>query len=557
MMRLIVRLPPRPTVYEINTAVWLERLGRGRGRPLALDEVPATEWDALAALPVDAVWLMGVWERSPAGLRIALENPELDAGNRAALPDLRDEDVIGSPYCVRDYVVDARFGGPAALAAARAAARRPRVSALILDYVPNHVAPDHPWCTGAAGVPSRRQRGGPGAAPGGVHPHRGRDLRQRARPVLPAVARCRAAERVLAGAARRGRRDADRRRRSVRRAALRHGDADDQRGVRADLGRARRAGAGRGVLAGADRARQGGASRTCCSSPRRTGTWSGRSSSRASTSATTSASTTASCTSRPDSVRGHLQADRGLPGAPDPLHREPRRAARRGCVRRRAGARRRRRHLDPPGCAALPRRPVRGPPRAHPRVPRPRPRRAGRRRAARVLRAAGARRRRHRVCATASGGCATARAGRTTTRLRAARLVVLVDAEFAPSGRRQPGRAPGPGARAPPVGGPRRARPGSCATGSSGAVPARRRRARRRMACTWRSTGGRITSWPSLQLRSRSGWRQTQRPSRRERHAGRPRCGGRDAGRADRPAGRRLLVPLALPSSSRASPART
>ena len=34
------------------------------------------------------------------------------AGNRAALPDLRDEDVIGSPYCVREYVVDERFGGP-------------------------------------------------------------------------------------------------------------------------------------------------------------------------------------------------------------------------------------------------------------------------------------------------------------------------------------------------------------------------------------------------------------------------------------------------------------
>ena len=77
-----MRLPRRPTIYEINTAVWLERLGRARGRPLGLGEVPAAEWDALAALPVDAVWLMGVWERSPAGLRIALagrSRPKLDA----------------------------------------------------------------------------------------------------------------------------------------------------------------------------------------------------------------------------------------------------------------------------------------------------------------------------------------------------------------------------------------------------------------------------------------------------------------------------------------------
>jgi hypothetical protein len=139
-----VRWPARPTVYEINTAVWLERLGRVAGAPVTLAAVPAKEWDALAALPVDAVWLMGVWQRSPAGLQIALTNPEVVAGNRAALPDLGDGDVIGSPYCVRDYVVDERFGGPDALAAARGELAR-RGLALVLDYVPNHVAPDHPW----------------------------------------------------------------------------------------------------------------------------------------------------------------------------------------------------------------------------------------------------------------------------------------------------------------------------------------------------------------------------------------------------------------------------
>ena len=87
---------------------------------------------------------MGVWQRSPAGLTIALENSEVVAGNRAALPDLRAEDVIGSPYCVRDYVIDARFGGPQELALARQALAA-RDLGLILDFVPNHVAPDHPW----------------------------------------------------------------------------------------------------------------------------------------------------------------------------------------------------------------------------------------------------------------------------------------------------------------------------------------------------------------------------------------------------------------------------
>ena len=139
-----MRLPPRPTIYEINTAVWLECLGRARGRPLKLGEVPPEKWDALAGLPVDAVWLMGVWQRSPEGLRIAESDPSLDAGNRAALPDLKSNDVIGSPYCVREYVVDERFGGPGGLATARDQLASRGVG-LILDYVPNHIAPDHPW----------------------------------------------------------------------------------------------------------------------------------------------------------------------------------------------------------------------------------------------------------------------------------------------------------------------------------------------------------------------------------------------------------------------------
>jgi len=135
-----------PTIYEINTAAWLQRLGRKLGRPLGLGEVPGPEWDALAALPVDAVWLMGVWQRSPIGRKLALSMPELRAAYRCALPDLRDEDVLGSPYCVRDYVVDERFGGSAGLAEARQELAG-RDVALILDYVPNHVAADHRWVT--------------------------------------------------------------------------------------------------------------------------------------------------------------------------------------------------------------------------------------------------------------------------------------------------------------------------------------------------------------------------------------------------------------------------
>ncbi len=137
--------PRHPIIYEVNTWAWLGEVGARAGKPVGLGAVPAAEWDALAAWKPDAVWLMGVWERSPEGRRIALGNDELVRSFREALPDLNvDEDVPGSPYCIRRYTVDARLGGPSGLAKAREQLAR-RGIRLVLDLVPNHVAPDHPW----------------------------------------------------------------------------------------------------------------------------------------------------------------------------------------------------------------------------------------------------------------------------------------------------------------------------------------------------------------------------------------------------------------------------
>src|SRR5436305_748629 len=133
-----------PSVYEINTWAWLSNLTEKSGTAIDLSTVPATEWDAIAKFGFDAVWLMGVWERSPAGIAIANKNENLLNDFRRALPDFRPEDNVGSPYCVRRYVVDQHFGGPQGLAMARKELAR-RGMNLILDFVPNHLAPDHPW----------------------------------------------------------------------------------------------------------------------------------------------------------------------------------------------------------------------------------------------------------------------------------------------------------------------------------------------------------------------------------------------------------------------------
>ena len=136
--------PRYPTLYEINTWVWLSELSLKTGTSVDLSSVPAAEWDAIAKFGFDAVWFMGVWERSPAGIAIANQNMNLIDDFRRALPDFRLEDNIGSPYCVRRYVVDTHLGGPEGLAVARRELAE-RDMKLLLDFVPNHVAPDHPW----------------------------------------------------------------------------------------------------------------------------------------------------------------------------------------------------------------------------------------------------------------------------------------------------------------------------------------------------------------------------------------------------------------------------
>jgi alpha amylase-like protein len=133
-----------PFIYEINTWPWLTDLSGSSGKPVDLSTVPERHWDAIADAGFDAVWLMGVWERSPAGVEVALANRDLVESFRSALPDWTPDDVVGSPYCIREYKVDRTLGGRAGLAAARSALAD-RGVALILDFVPNHVAPDHPW----------------------------------------------------------------------------------------------------------------------------------------------------------------------------------------------------------------------------------------------------------------------------------------------------------------------------------------------------------------------------------------------------------------------------
>jgi hypothetical protein len=137
-------LRPNPHLCEINTWAWLEGFSTQQKRMIKLADIPDQQWDALAGLGFDVIWLMGVWQRSPESRKIAQTMPELAPGFARALPGWKPEDVVGSPYSVAAYVPDPRIGTWADLDAIRKKLRD-RGMALFLDFVGNHTARDHAW----------------------------------------------------------------------------------------------------------------------------------------------------------------------------------------------------------------------------------------------------------------------------------------------------------------------------------------------------------------------------------------------------------------------------
>jgi glycosidase len=122
---------PEVVLLAKNTHVWLDQLGRKYGRPvITLADIPDEELDELAGRGLTGLWLIGIWERSPASRRLK---------QRMGQPD-----AAASAYSIYDYVVAADLGGEAAVTdlQRRALERGIRLSA---DMVPNHMGIDARW----------------------------------------------------------------------------------------------------------------------------------------------------------------------------------------------------------------------------------------------------------------------------------------------------------------------------------------------------------------------------------------------------------------------------
>jgi glycosidase len=137
-------VPRYPSLFQINTRVWLQRLSREAGKPITLADIDDTTLDGFAEMGFDWIWLLSVWQIGAAGRTVSRDNPQWRAEFQAVLPDLTEDDICGSGFAITGYTVNETLGGEAGLMQFREKLARRGIK-LMLDFVPNHTAPDHPW----------------------------------------------------------------------------------------------------------------------------------------------------------------------------------------------------------------------------------------------------------------------------------------------------------------------------------------------------------------------------------------------------------------------------
>ena len=79
-----------PSLYQINTRVWLTKLSLSLGHPATLDDIPDADLDHVARMGFGWVWFLSVWQTGPAGQSVSRQSRVWRKDFQETLPDLRE-----------------------------------------------------------------------------------------------------------------------------------------------------------------------------------------------------------------------------------------------------------------------------------------------------------------------------------------------------------------------------------------------------------------------------------------------------------------------------------
>ena len=133
-----------PSLFQVNTRVWLKELSTQLKRPATLDDIPDSFFDELVEKGFAWLYLLSVWKTGEAGRQVSRTNTAWLNDYSAVLPDCKEEDISGSGFAITEYAIEPTLGKPDSLACLHAKLHE-RGMKLMLDFVPNHTAIDHPW----------------------------------------------------------------------------------------------------------------------------------------------------------------------------------------------------------------------------------------------------------------------------------------------------------------------------------------------------------------------------------------------------------------------------
>ena len=125
-----------PSIYEINTRVWLKQFCKDNGNALLAD-VPNSYWDQFEKYGVDYIWLMGVWKTCDNIVEKYCFDENLVKSYDKALKGWKKQDVIGSPFAIDVYNISPHVGDMKSFQNLKSYLNKKGIK-LILDFVPNH-----------------------------------------------------------------------------------------------------------------------------------------------------------------------------------------------------------------------------------------------------------------------------------------------------------------------------------------------------------------------------------------------------------------------------------